>query len=75
MGFEDEKYSYVILSKELLETDFSRLLKDPLRRKGHTLITLCTKNGIEQKTVTKKDKEYYKKINKLKWGDKIVNKV
>ncbi len=75
MGFEDEKFSYVILSKEPLDTDFSRLLKDPLRRKGHTLITLCTKQGIEQKTVTKKDKEFYKKINKLKWGDKITNKV
>lgn len=75
LGFEDEKYSYVILSKEPHETSFSRLLKDPLRRKGHTLITLCSKDGIEQKTITKKDKEDYKKINKLKWGDKIENKV
>jgi ribosomal protein RSM22 (predicted rRNA methylase) len=75
LGFEDEKYSYVILSKEPLETSFSRLLKDPLRRKGHTLITLCSKGGIENQTITKKDKEVYKKINKLKWGDKITNKV
>jgi ribosomal protein RSM22 (predicted rRNA methylase) len=71
LGFEDEKFSYVILSKQPLETSFSRLLKDPIRRKGHTLITLCTKNGIEQKTITKKDKEFYKKVNKLKWGDKV----
>jgi ribosomal protein RSM22 (predicted rRNA methylase) len=75
LGFEDEKYSYVILSKDFFETDFSRLLKDPLRRKGHTVITLCTKDGIEEKTVTKKYKELYKKINKLKWGDKITNKL
>ncbi len=71
LGFEDEKFSYVILSKQPLETSFSRLLKDPIRRKGHTLITLCSKNGIEQKTITKKDKEFYKKVNKLKWGDKV----
>jgi ribosomal protein RSM22 (predicted rRNA methylase) len=70
-GFEDEKYSYVIVSKEPIATSFSRLLKDPLRRKGHTLITLCSKSGIEQKTVTKKNKELYKKINKLKWGDSL----
>jgi ribosomal protein RSM22 (predicted rRNA methylase) len=75
LGFEDEKFSYVIVSKQPLETAFSRMLKDSLRRKGHTLITLCSRNGIEQKTITKKEKEFYKKINKLKWGDKIINKV
>ncbi len=75
LGFEDEKYSYVILSKHPIETSFSRLLKDPLRRKGHTIMTLCSKNGIEERTVTKKNKEFYKQINKLKWGDKIINKV
>ncbi len=73
LGFEDEKFSYVIMSKQPIESSFSRLLKDPLRRKGHTLITLCSKSGIEQKTVTKKDKEFYKRVNKLKWGDKIEN--
>ena len=73
LGFEDEKYSYVILSKEPREANFSRLLKDPLRRKGHTIVTVCSKKGIEQKTVTKKDKEFYKRINKLKWGDAITN--
>lgn len=71
VGFEDEKYSYAILSKAPTKTDFSRLLKDPLRRKGHTVLTLCTPDGIQQRTMTKKDKGDYKKINKLKWGDKI----
>jgi len=75
LGYEDEKFSYVIVSKQPETPSFSRLLKDPLRRKGHTLITLCAKGGIEQKTVTKKDKELYKGINKLKWGDKIINNV
>ncbi len=75
LGYEDEKFSYIILSKQAEAPAFSRLLKDPLRRKGHTLITLCAKDGIEQKTITKKDKEIYKPINKLKWGDKIINNV
>ncbi len=73
LGYEDEKFSYIVLSKQAAAPPFSRLLKDPLRKKGHTLITLCAKEGIEQKTITKKDKEYYKQINKLKWGDKIIN--
>jgi ribosomal protein RSM22 (predicted rRNA methylase) len=73
LGYEDEKFSYVILSKQAVAPAFSRLLKDPFRRKGHTLITLCSKEGIEEKTITKKDKGNYKLINKLKWGDKIIN--
>ena len=75
LGYEDEKFSYVILSKQPIETSFARLLKDPLKRKGHTVITLCTKTGIERKTITKKDKELFKKINKLKWGDKIESNI
>lgn len=75
LGYEDEKFSYIIMSKGALHAPFSRLLKDPLRRKGHTLITLCSKSGIEQKTITKRDKEQYKTINKLNWGDKIINTV
>jgi ribosomal protein RSM22 (predicted rRNA methylase) len=75
LGYEDEKFSYAIMSKQAEAPAFSRLLKDPLRRKGHTLMTLCAKDGIEQKTITKKDKELYKSINKLKWGDKIINNV
>ncbi len=67
-GFEDEKFSYVILSKDGVKPFFGRMVKDSLRRKGHTILTLCTERGIELKTVSKKDKEY-KKINKLKWGD------
>jgi ribosomal protein RSM22 (predicted rRNA methylase) len=59
----------VILTKQPIESSFSRLLKDPLRRKGHTLMTLCSKSGIEQKVITKKEKEPYKRVNKLKWGD------
>jgi ribosomal protein RSM22 (predicted rRNA methylase) len=73
LSYEDEKFSYVILSKQAVPAPFSRLLKDPLKRKGHTLITLCTENGIEQKTITKKDKELFKSTKKLSWGDKLIN--
>lgn len=69
LGFEDEKFSYTILSKQPQNLFSTRLLKDPLRRKGHTVITLCTPQGVEEKTVTKSQKDQYKMVNKLKWGD------
>jgi ribosomal protein RSM22 (predicted rRNA methylase) len=74
LGYEDEKFSYVIVGKQKLQGACSRLVKDPVRRKGHTLLTLCTEQGIEKHVVTKKDKEMYKRVNKLRWGDKISGK-
>lgn len=75
LGYEDEKFSYVILSKGAVPALGSRLLKDPLKRKGHMLLTLCTEQGIKETIVTKKNKESYKKVKKMKWGDKIINQV
>lgn len=69
LGYEDEKFSYVILSKQERPPAGSRLLRDPVRRKGHTLLTLCAEEGIEKITVTKSRKEQYKRVNKMKWGD------
>lgn len=71
LGYEDEKFSYVILSKQEAALPLRRLLKDPARRKGHTIVTLCTSHGIERAVFTKKNKEEYKAVNKLSWGDKI----
>ncbi len=73
-GFEDEKFSYTIVSKEPGRPFFARMVKDSLRRKGHTILTLCTEKGIESKTVSKKDNRY-KTINKLNWGDKIIETI
>ncbi len=72
LGYEDEKFSYVILSKQEKPSPGSRLLRDPIRRKGHTLLTLCTEQGIEKITLTKSHKEQYKKANKMNWGDRFL---
>lgn len=74
LGYEDEKFSYIVLSKQKVKPFYARMVKDLLRHKGHTLLTLCTDNGIETKTVTKSNNKY-KNINKLKWGDKIINSI
>ncbi len=75
LGYEDEKFSYIIMAKEKHSPIFARMVRDSLKRKGHTLLTLCTNQGIEIKTVSKKEKELFKKVNKLKWGDKIIESI
>lgn len=75
LGYEDEKFSYIIMSRTEPQPFFGRMVRDSLKRKGHTLLTLCTEQGIETKTISKRNKETFKKINKIEWGDKIINNI
>jgi ribosomal protein RSM22 (predicted rRNA methylase) len=73
MNFEDEKYSYLIFSKVKNFDPFSsRIIRHPKINKGFVELTLCadSKNIINEK-ITKKDKEKFKLIKKLDWGDVI----
>src|SRR5262249_41719810 len=45
LGYEDEKYSYLVVSKEKPETYSERILRHPQRRTGHIHFTLCTEAG------------------------------
>ena len=73
LNYEDEKFSYIVFSKEKNTSLFeSRILRFPQIHKGHVCVSLCTRSeGIIQKTITKKDKEKYKYIKKCSWGDVI----
>lgn len=75
LGYEDEKFSYIIISRSNPAPFLGRMVKDSLRRKGHTLLTLCTEQGIVTKTVSKKNKQLFKAINKIEWGDKIIDNI
>lgn len=65
IGHEDEKYSYIIASKKPRTPSGSRILRTPLKRKGHTVATLCTEEGLIQKNFTGKERK------NLHWGDLI----
>lgn len=72
LSYEDEKYSYVLLSQTPLETfSGSRIIRHPQKRKGHIHLTLCTPDGVENQTVSKKHPQY-KAVKKAKWGDVFI---
>ena len=71
LGYEDEKFSYIAVSKTPIKQENSIILRHPQIAKGYVKVKLCTKNGIEEKIYSKKDKEIYKKIRKLDAGDTI----
>lgn len=69
LGYEDEKYSYFIASKNAVALPEARILRHPEKHSGHMRFTLCTKDGLQNVTVSRRDGELYKKARKLEWGD------
>ncbi len=69
LGYEDEKYSYLIISKKPSKKYISRTLRHPIKTKGNFELTLCKKGKVQKENVTKKETNKYKIARKIKWGD------
>ena len=69
-GYEDEKFSYIIASKEPISSYDSRIIRHPEIHSGHLKINLCTPKGYETVTYSKKNGSKYKKARKSSWGDR-----
>lgn len=69
LGYEDEKFSYMVAAKEEVARAKARIIRHPLIGKGHIKLDLCTPSGIVSETVTRSDKEKFKLARRAKWGD------
>ncbi len=70
LGYEDEKYCYLILGKNPAD-NYSRIIKRPLTHKGHMRISLCTPNGDETEQIFSQKLATYSTIKKKDWGDRL----
>lgn len=69
-GFEDEKFSYLIVSRKAKEESHDRILRYPFKGSGFVKINLCTTDGTNiEKTISRKDKDLYRQAKGSKWGD------
>lgn len=71
LGFEDEKFSYLIFSKSAVALPDGRLLAAPAKHSGHVSLDLCTAKGEQLCTISKRHKVDYKLARKLEWGDRF----
>lgn len=74
LGFEDEKFSYVVASKSKQRVDPSggRIVRHPMIRSGHKTFEVCTPDGeIEKETISRRQGEMYKAARRLGWGDEL----
>lgn len=70
LSYEDEKFAYLIVSKSPYPLPDARIVRHPQKRPGHVLLSLCTKEGkLEERIVSKKQKETYRIARKSSWGD------
>lgn len=69
--YEDEKFSYIAISKGKIDTPSSRILRHPIIKSGFINLSLCTKDGIKNITVSKKNGTLYKQAKKKNCGDSL----
>jgi len=67
--FEDEKFSFIALTKIPVSRCSARVLRHPQIGANKVGLTLCTSDGIVEKTIFKADKTLYKAARKAKTGD------
>ncbi len=69
LGYEDEKFSYLIASRTALNPARARIVRHPRKHTGFLHLNLCTPAGLRVRTVTKSQKTAYKQARHAEWGD------
>jgi ribosomal protein RSM22 (predicted rRNA methylase) len=69
LSYEDEKYSYLIATREPPPTIAARVMGTPVHHKHQIVLEFCTaKNTLEKRSVLKKDRDAFRHAKKLRWG-------
>jgi len=69
LAYEDEKLAYVAVVRAGAERTNARVLRHPQVRPGHVLLELCREDGIHDETVSKRDRDRYRRARKVSWGE------
>ena len=68
LSYEDEKYFYLLIDKKFEKNndcEEGRVIYRPKLTTNFVELKLCSRNGVELKNITKKDKCLYKKARKI----------
>jgi ribosomal protein RSM22 (predicted rRNA methylase) len=68
LGYEDEKYSFVLATRETMASHPACILRHPQKSKGLVELRLCTAGGIQSLKVSKSSPDW-KRARKATWGD------
>ncbi|GAB3914366.1 rRNA methyltransferase [Microlunatus endophyticus] len=70
LGFEDEKFSYLVAAPTPVRRPQGRVLRHPSFPKGRVEFSCCQASGAaERVTIAKRDADRYRAARKIEWGD------
>ena len=72
LGYEDEKFSYVIASRGTGQPGPDRIIRRPTYRRKMIELKTCTPTGLRDITLTRRrDPDRYRQARSLEWGDEF----
>lgn len=70
--WEDEKFSYLAVSRQPVDLSGQRVLMQPKTGGGKVQVKLCAGDGsVAEKLITKRDKALFAQARRADWGDLI----
>ena len=70
LGYEDEKFSYVLATRAAVATPEGRIIRHPRQKAGYVQLELCTTAGLITKNVPKSAGLLHRAARKAGWGDR-----
>lgn len=67
LGYEDEKYSYLVASRHPARRVSARVTAMPKKASGLVILQLCEAPDLTERIVTRRDSAYHR-AKKLRWG-------
>jgi ribosomal protein RSM22 (predicted rRNA methylase) len=71
LPYEDEKFSYVALTRAPVAHHSARVLAQPVIAKSAITAKLCTGHGVVSAIAPRRDKIAYARFRKYNWGDVV----
>ena len=72
LGYEDEKFSYAVLAREPVPRADARIIRQPQIRSGHVNLVTCERDGVHDRTISRKQGDRYREAKRAAWGDAIA---
>lgn len=72
LSYEDEKFSYIAMSRQKGTLIGGRVVRHPQTRKGHIHLELCTPKGLRHVVVSKRNQEAFRASRNISWGSAVL---
>lgn len=69
LGYEDEKYAYVVAVRGAGSPGEARVIRRPRSARGRVTLRLCRQDGVGDETVVRSRRAAYRLARKAAWGD------